>query len=409
MLHNEGGLMTQQLRSDQALAAQLEAELTGNILPVWMQYAPDRDRGGFYGALTNDWQIQDDVPRGSILCARILWTFAAAYRRFGTPVYRDMADHAYAALTGPLWDDQHGGVYWSVDRDGAPVMDRKHHYAQAFAIYGLSEYHRATGHAESLSRAQALFDLLETHAFDPVHGGYIEGSRRDWGPLEDMRLSDREINCRKSMNTLLHMLEAYTNLLRVWDDDRLRRQHRALIEVFYTKVFDPAAGHLRLFFDDDWRSLQVADSYGHDIEASWLLWEAAELHDDTDLHAQIKRVAVQLAGAVYADGRDTDGSIFYEGGPDGITEDDKSWWVPAEGMVGFTNAYQLSGDDRFMAAARACWDYIQAKHIDRANGGWFKVLDRAGNLLSPYKVDPWACPYHHGRACLEMMDRLGTE
>lgn len=398
--------MASQALTNQQFAAQLEAELTGNILPVWMQYAPDRERGGFYGALTNDWQVRDDMPRGSILCARILWTFSAAYRTFGTPAYREMADHAYAALTGPLWDDEYGGVYWSVDRDGVPVLDRKHHYAQAFAIYGLSEYHRATGHAESLSRAQALFDLLETHAFDPVHGGYIEGSRRDWGALDDMRLSDKEINCRKSMNTLLHILEAYTNLLRVWEDDRLRRQHRALLDAFYAHVYDSQTGHLCLFFDDDWRSLQVADSYGHDIEASWLMWEAAELHADPDLHARIKAAAVLIAEAVVEEGRDTDGSIFYEGGPDGITEDLKSWWVPAEGMVGFTNAYQLSGDAQYAAAAQSCWDYIQTKHVDHERGGWFKVLDRAGQLVSPFKVDAWSCPYHHGRACMELMARL---
>ncbi len=401
--------MTAHELTGREFASRLEAELTGNILPVWMRYAPDRANGGFHGALTNDWQVRDDVPRSAILCARILWTFAAAYRRCGAPAYREMADWAYTALTGPFWDEEFSGVYWSVDRHGAPALDRKHHYAQAFAIYGLSEYHRATGHADSLARAQALFDLLEAHAFDPAHGGYIEGSRRDWGALEDMRLSDREINCRKSMNTLLHILEAYTNLLRAWEDARLREQHRALVEVFYRHVYDPAAGHLRMFFDDDWRSLKAADSYGHDIEASWLLWEAAELHADPDLHARIQAATVQIAEAVYRDGRDSDGSLFYEGGPQGITEDEKSWWVAAEAMVGFTNAWQLSGRAHFAAAARASWEYIEGHHVDRVHGGWFKVLDRAGRVISPYKIDPWACPYHHSRACLELLARLRPE
>lgn len=387
------------------LAQQCATELRDNILPFWLAHAPDRENGGFYGAVTNDLHIRNEEPRSAILCGRILWTFAAAYRHYGTPAYRDMADWAYAALTGPFWDGAYGGVYWSVDKYGVPVMDRKHHYAQAFAIYGLSEYHRATGHAASLTQAQDLFDLLETHAYDPVHGGYIEGSSRDWGALEDMRLADTELPCRKSMNTMLHILEAYTNLLRVWEDDRLRTAHRQLLEVFHHHVYNPTTGHLQLFFDDDWRSLALADSYGHDIEASWLMWEAAELHPDPALHATIQKAAVDMAAAVYREGRDADGSLFYEGTPGNPHDDRKSWWVQAEAMVGFTNAYQLSGDAYFAEAAQQCWDYIQQKLVDRTHGGWFKVLDRTGNMLDDIKIDFWACPYHHSRACLEMIAR----
>lgn len=401
--------MTKQRDLKQELGRQLEVELTGNILPVWMKYLPDRARGGFYGAMTNSWQIRDDVPRSAILCARILWTFSAAFRRFAMPSYREIADWAYAYLIGVFGDDEYGGVYWSVDKDGAPVMAHKHHYAQAFAIYGLSEYYRATRQAESLAVAQELFDLLEAHAFDSTHGGYIEGSRRDWRALDDMRLSEREINCRKSMNTLLHILEAYTNLLRAWQDASLMEQHRGLLQVFAAHVIDPETGHLRLFFDDDWRSLKRADSYGHDIEASWLLWEAAACHDDPALHAQIRELALRLAEAVHREGRDADGSVFYEGNPEGLLDDGKAWWVQAEAMVGFYNAYQLSGRAHFAEAAWDCWDYIQQKVVDRTHGGWYKQLDRAGNPdFEHFKAGPWDCPYHHSRACLEMMTRLGT-
>ncbi len=393
--------------SNQDFARQLEAELTGNILPFWMEYLPDRENGGFHGAVTNDLQIRDDVPRAAIMCARILWTFSAAYRRYGAADYLEMATWAYDDLTGVFWDKVHGGVFWSVDRHGVSVKDHKHHYAQAFALYGISEYYRATRQPESLALAQELFRLLEAHAFDPSHGGYIQSSSREWRAPADMRLDKQEINGRKSTNTLLHILEAYTNLLRIWDHPYLKMQHKSLLAVFWRRVFNPTSGHLKQLFDDEWNSLLEIDSYGHDIEASWLLWEAAELQDDPRLRSQIREISLGLAEAVYRDGQDNDGSIFYEGDAHGIVDDCKSWWTQAEAMVGFYNAFQLSGQAHFAAAAQACWHYIQQKVIDCSHSDWFKQLDRAGNPDSKrFKAGPWDCPYHHSRACLEMIGRL---
>ena len=386
---------------------QLERELTGNILPFWMTHAVDEVNGGFYGAVSNDLQVDNRVPRSAVLCARILWTYSTAFRVFGAEEYLSMARWAYDYLTCVFWDQDRGGVYWQVDHTGRPVSDRKHHYAQAFAIYGLSEYCRATQEPHSLALAQELFHLLETHAFEPVHGGYIEGSSREWGALEDMRLGDDDLNCRKSMNTLLHILEAYTNLLRVWDDARLKAQHKALIETFLRHVIDHQSGHFRLFFDDRWRSLSENVSYGHDIEGSWLLWEAAGLQGDPALLARVRESALTMATAVYREGLDDDGSLFYESGPQGLLNTHKDWWVQAEAVVGFYNAYQLSGQVHFARAAYGCWTYIQTHVVDWQQGGWFKRLHRDGtpDHSSP-KVDPWNCPYHNSRACFEMLARL---
>ena len=386
---------------------QLKKELTENILPFWMTHAVDTVNGGFYGALTNDLEIHNEVPRSAILCARILWTYATAYRKLGEKEYLAMARWAYDYLTRVFLDPEYGGLYWTVDYQGKPVFDRKHHYAQAFAIYGLSEYYRATQEPHSLALAQTLFQLLEKHAFDPVYGGYIEGSSRKWEALTDMRLSDRDLNCRKSMNTLLHILEAYTNLLRVWDDATLKTQHRALIETFQQHVVDPSTSHFKLFFDDQWNSLLENMSYGHDIEGSWLLFEAAEVQGVPALVEQVRETAIQVAAAVYQDGLEQDGSLPYEGGPQGLVDSDKSWWVQAEAMLGFYNAYQLSGQERFAQAATRSWNYIQDKIVDRTHGDWFKRLHRDGTPEnSAYKVGPWECPYHHSRACFEMLDRL---
>ena len=386
---------------------QLEEELTGNILPFWMNHSPDKVNGGFYGALTNDLEIHNEVPRSAILCARILWTYATAYRKLGNREYLDMAGWAYHALRDTFFDAEYGGVYWSVDKQGQPVFDRKHHYAQAFAINGLSEYYRATERPESLALAQSLFQLLEKHAHDPLQGGYIEGSSRQWQALADMRLSDRDLNCRKSMNTMLHVLEAYTNLLRVWQDPTLKAQHRALIEVFLQRIFDPATGHFKLFFDDQWNSLLPNVSYGHDIEGSWLLLEAAEMQADPALVEQVRQTAIQIATAVYQDGLEADGSLPYESGPAGLVDSDRSWWVQAEAMLGFYNAYQISWQRRFDQAAQHSWEYIRENMVDRVHGDWIKKLHQDGTPdESSYKVGPWECLYHHSRACFEMLDRL---
>lgn len=388
------------------LATRLRAELTENILPFWMTHLPDREHGGFHGALSNTLEIDPHAPRAAILCARILWTFSAAYRRLGAPAYLEMATWAYTALTRTFWDADYGGVYWTVDREGAPLISRKHHYAQAFALYGLSEYYRATRLPESKALACRLFELLETHAFDSAHDGYTEGSNRAWGALEDMRLSDRDPNSRKSMNTLLHILEAYTNLLRIWEDDRLRTQHRRLLETFLTRVFDPQTGHLRLFFDDAWHPFTDLISYGHDIEASWLLWEAVQFHTDAALRRQIRALTLTLADRTYHEGRDADGSLFYEGRAGRVTDDSKAWWPQAEALVGFTNAYQLTGESRFAAAVAEVWRFIETTLVDRVHGDWFKQTDRAGTPdATRMKASIWDCPYHHSRACFEIIER----
>jgi cellobiose epimerase len=396
-----------QTLSKPGLRQQVERELTGNILPFWMTHVVDEVNGGFYGAVTNDLQIHNDVPRSAILCARILWTFATAFRTLGKEEYLAMAQRAYDYLTNVFWDEVYGGVYWHVDFKGRPVLDRKHHYAQAFAIYGLAEYYRATREPKSLTLAQTLFDLLEEHAYDETHGGYIEGSSREWGTLTNMSLSPRDINCRKSMNTMLHILEAYTNLLRVWEDAHLKTQHKALLEAFQQHIVNRQTGHFKLFFDDQWHSLSEHVSFGHDIEGSWLLWEAAQAQDEPTLSAQVRETAVNMADAVHRDGLDDDGSLFYEAGPQGLVDANKEWWPQAEAIVGFYNAYQLSGRAYFAQAAHRCWTYIQAKMVDRTHGGWFKKLHQDGTPdVSSYKVDPWKCPYHHSRACFEMLGRL---
>jgi cellobiose epimerase len=385
----------------------IERELTGNILPFWLNHTVDRENGGFYGALTNDLKVCNEVERSAVLCARILWTFSAASRRYPRPEYLAMARHAYDYLLGAFQDSQHGGFYWSVDKTGQTVNDRKQTYAQAFAIYGLSEYHAATGDPESLEIAKKTFHLLEGHASDPQYGGYIEACSRDWGRMDEMRLSTREPNCPKSMNTLLHVMEAYTRLYRLWPDPALRQSLRSLLQVIDRHVIDHERGAFHLFFERDWQVVSDEISYGHDIEGSWLLLEAAEAVGDEPLRTHLSMAAVKIAHTVYREGRDSDGAILYTADPSGLTDSDKHWWPQAEALVGFFNAYKLSGDMRFLSAVRQLWQVIQEKFVDRQHGEWYKILSRDGEPRPGYvKTGPWECPYHHARACLELLKRL---
>jgi cellobiose epimerase len=400
-------------QSPTAWARRIEAELRGNILPFWMAHAVDRENGGFYGALSNDLHIDNDVERTAVVCARILWTYAAAYRRYGDDAYRQMARHAYDYLTGPFWDGQYGGIYWSIDRTGTPLLDRKHVFAQAFAIYGLSEYHRATHEAAALQQAQELFRLVEAHSYDAANGGNIECLSRAWGTLADMRLSAIDVNSPKSMNTLLHLMEGYTNFLRVGEDAALHAKLRGLVEVFFNHVIDPDTHHFRLFFDDrwQWRHLSEAVSYGHDIEGSWLLVEACEVLGDVELQTRARAEAVLMAGRVLAEALQPDGSILYEShtaAEHSLRAGQKHWWAHAEAVVGFYNAYQISGEARFAEGAARCWEYIESRFVDRVHGDWFKLLDKNGVPVAEHvKAGPWECPYHHSRMCLEMLGRLG--
>jgi mannobiose 2-epimerase len=389
-----------------------ERELKENILPFWIQYARDDDHGGIYGLVSNDCQVLKDAPKASVICSRVLWTYSTAYLVFKIDRYLDMAHHAYRFLLDKFWDKEFGGIYWLLDYRGVPISDRKQIYSQAFAIYALSEYYRASGESHALQVACELFENIEAHSYDPHHQGYLEALARDWRELADMRLSARDLNCAKSMNTHLHVMEAYTNLLRVWDDVGLRSKQEKLVRVTLNHIIDPVTSHFKLFFDSDWRSLSKLVSFGHDIEGSWLLVEAAQGLGVKPLIQLCQQVGLRMAAAVHEEGLDKAGGLFYESEGGRIVDSDKHWWVHAEAVVGFYNAYQMSGEERFLASSLRIWDFIETKFIDRKYGEWFGRLNRDG---VPYtdgyekeqcKVGPWKCPYHNARTCFEMLERL---
>ncbi|MFT3782525.1 MAG: AGE family epimerase/isomerase [Nibricoccus sp.] len=388
-------------------ADRIESELLGNILPFWIKQVVDKPNGTFHGALTNDLVVDRAASRGALLSSRILWTYSAAYRTYRDPQHLEMANFAYRDLLDHFWDGEHGGFFWSIDAAGKPLNPRKQVYGQAFAIYALSEYYRASGLRESLDRAVEIFGLLERFARDRELGGYFEAFSREWGGIADMRLSEEDMNAPKSQNTHLHVMEAYTNLLRVWPDVALKSAQTELLDVMLNRILDEKTGHLRLFFSQDWQSQSDGLSYGHDIEAAWLLMEAAEVLGHSQLVKRLGPIVVKIADVTLVKGVDADGGVFNSGNPSGVTDYEKEWWPQAEAVVGFLCAYRISGDMRHLEAALRCWDFIEARLIDRKNGEWFRGVSREGAVLGRHqKVSFWKCPYHNGRACMEASLRL---
>lgn len=381
-----------------------------NILDWWMAHTPDHEHGGFIGRMDGRGQIDAQAEKGVILNTRILWTFSAAARMTPHPEYRRMADRAYEYLLRYFWDREEGGFFWTLDHKGLPQQSKKQVYAQAFAIYALSEYYLLTAKKEALDKANETFALLERFSRDREKGGYLEAYSREWVLLADLRLSDKDANEAKTMNTHLHVLEAYTNLLRAnAADKQVGQALSGLIELFLKKFIDPETARMHLFFDADWQLKSHEISFGHDIECSWLLVEAAEVLGDAALLAQSRAMAVRMADSVLRNGMDADGGILNEANPDGLTDTDKHWWPQAEAVVGFLNAAHLTGEVQFQEAAAAVWQFIQQHLKDTTLGEWYWRVNRAGTpITTEDKVSQWKCPYHNGRACMEAIRRLSV-
>ena len=387
-----------------------------NILPFWMNRMPDiRDDAanfGFKGRIAGDGIEDLSAPKGAILNARILWTFSAAYRVLLKPEYLHWARYSYDYFVSHFIDREFGGVFWSLDCDGNPLDTKKQFYAIGFAIYGLSEYVRALqvaglAYEEPLSEARALYECIETHSRDHEFGGYLEATLRDWSPIPDMRLSDKDMNAAKTMNTHLHILEPYTNLYRVWPDSRLAGSIRHLIEVFTDKIIT-ADGRMGLFYTTDWQRVDHQVSYGHEIEAYWLLNEAAQVVGMEHFHESPAMKALEKnCLSFYSAPNSASKGLPYEIREDGTLDTDRHWWVQAEAVVGFLWIYRLTGNRQALEFSENQLDFI-CRHLLREDGEWYWSVkpSSSGDYVPDTEDDLagfWKCPYHNSRMCLEIL------
>jgi mannobiose 2-epimerase len=387
--------------------ARVVDELNTNILPFWMKHTKDHEKGGFFGRIINDMVVQNNAVKGLILNSRILWTFSAAYRFDQNPECLKGAERAYQYLIDYFWDTDYGGMYWLLDANGKPVDVRKKIYGQAFAIFGLTEYYAASGNHNALNLAIQLYHLIEHYNYDSTYKGYYEASNRDWSLADDLRLSEVDMNEIKSMNTHLHMLEAYTNLCLVCKDKEPKEKLLELINDFLEFIIDTETHHFHLFFNEKWEPKSKNYSFGHDIEGSWLLCKAIEVLEDDTLASRVHDAAHQAVQATLNEGVDEEGGVYYERRDDGSLDTDVHWWVQAEAVVGLINGYQYTGRDELMQAAWRGWEFIEKYLIDKENGEWFyKVNQERQSDPSMYKVSEWKGPYHNGRACMEIIRRL---
>lgn len=377
------------------------------ILNYWIENTIDEQQGGFYGRLDNDNTHYTDAPKGCVLNARILWTFSAAASLTNDWRYAKMANRAFAYIHDHFVDKEYGGVYWSVTSSGEMLDPKKQIYALAFVVYACSEYYMAMHSEPAKQLAIDLYHLIQEKSFDAVHGGYFEAYARNWQPINDLRLSDKDANEKKTMNTHLHVLEAYTCLYRIWPNEQLKQHIKWLLANFAGHIVDAHTGHLHLFFDEQWQVKSNTISYGHDIEASWLLLKAAEVIGDEELIEEMKVLAVKIADAVII-GIDTDGGLWYEyDAAHNKLIKEKHWWPQAEALVGFYNAWQVSGRHEFLQLVTNNWAFIKQYIRDNKNGEWFwGVLEDHTVMPGQDKVGLWKCPYHNGRACMELIKRV---
>lgn len=383
----------EQLKS--GLSIELES-----ILGYWTSKTPDFKNGGFFGRINNEDIIHKTAERGLVLNARILWTFSAAYQFQPSIEYKEMAFRAYDYLNKHFLDLKNGGAYWLVNYLGIPLQSHKQIYGQGFLLYGFSEFYKAFGREEALQKAKELFFTIEKYAYDEINGGYFEAFSKEWKPIVDKLISSAKA---KSMNTHLHIIEPYTNLYNIWKDEKLKSRIVELLEVFFDKIIDKQTATQHLFFDADWKIQSNEISFGHDIEASWLLCEAAEIIEDELWINKTKKLASHIASNTLKY-LDTDGGLFYEL-KNGQVVKEKHWWVQAEALVGFYFAWQASGNGDFLDAVFRLWNFIKHK-LKTPTGEWFWGLNSKGEVLQTEdKVGMWKCPYHNSRAFLEILSK----
>lgn len=377
------------------------------VLNYWLTHTIDVKHGGFYGRIDEHGTVDELAPKGSVLNSRILWAFSAGYLMTNNDEYLKTASRAFKYISDHFHDKEYGGIYWSLTAEGKPLQTRKQMYALAFCIYGMSEYYKATQDERALNFCKELFQLLEIHSFDKKNLGYLEATTREWKRLEDMRLSAKDNNEKKTMNTHLHIIEAYTNFYRIYPEVFLKLQIENLLSVFDQYIINHQHHHLNLFMDENWEVKSDLISYGHDIEAAWLLCEAASIIQKEEWKSKMNEWALKITQASM-EGLDKDGGLWYEyESANNHLIKEKHSWPQAEAMVGFMNAYELTSDQKYLELSYQSWKFVKQYIKDQQGGEWYWGVEADGSPMKGQdKTGFWKCPYHNSRACIEIVNRI---
>lgn len=390
------------IKEYKTLQKELHEELI-NILSYWKKFALDKEQGGFVGRILNDNTVIPEASKGIILNTRILWSFSSASNYLQSKAYIDICDRAYLYLKNQFKDNKNNGVFWELDFKGNPINKRKQVYAQAFCIYALSEYYLLTNFSEAKEWAIEIFDLLENFAHDKNKKGYVEAFDENWNSIEDMRLSNKDMNAAKTMNTHLHVLEAYTALYKIYPNKKLKEALAELAELFCT-TFLHKNNHFNLFYDKAWKLLSNFVSYGHDIETVWLVTEAAKVINNNKILKKINKITIKVADTFLEEAIDIDGAVLYEKNlTTNKIDRDKHWWPQVEAIIGLKYAHNLTKDQKYLNASYKIWEFTKLNLLDTINGEWFFRVDKNGKVYTEEdKVSMWKAPYHTSRACIEI-------
>lgn len=384
----------------------IEENLTTNLLPYWVTKMVDTINGGFYGRVDASEQVYPNAEKGGILNARLLWTFSSAYRVLGDTLYLNLANRAKDYILRYFIDREYGGGYRTVKANGEPGDTRKHTLTESYFIYAFAEYFRITGDKAVLDEAIRIFGLLEKYALDKEHNGYFEVYTREWQRSRERLLNEKSDNDEKTMISHLHILEAYACLFRVWPDKRMEERLGNILKVFNEKVVDQKTFHTIYFLDRQWNPTSEIDSYGHDIEGAWLMVEAAKLLNDPVLLDEIEKLSLKVADAA-TEGLQPDGSLLTEKNrATGHFVTIRSWWEQAETIVGYLNAFEITHDQKYLDKAVNAWNYTKKYFVDYKNGGWYSLVKESGEPAGKDKANYWTCPYHNGRMCMEVIERI---
>ena len=385
------------------MISEVKKHLTDDIIPFWKNLRDD-EFGGYYGYMGYDLVLDKKAVKGCILNSRILWFFSNAYTLLKDETLLDEARHAYEFMTKYCVDKVNGGIFWSMKYDGQVEEDIKHTYNQAFAIYALSSYYEASGDKEALELAKKLYEIIETKCTDD--GGYLEALSAEFVLIDNDKLSENGVMADRTMNTLLHVLEAYTELYRVSKDEKVKAKLCEIMDTFESKVYNPVLHRQEVFFDNEYNSILDLHSYGHDIETAWLMDRTVEIVGEKEYEDRITPITKDLTAQIYKVA--FDGHSLANECEKGVVNDHRVWWVQAETLLGFLNGYQKDNSKtEYLEAAKSVWEFIKDKVIDKRPGSeWLSEITPDGE---PYKekpiLEPWKCPYHNGRMCFEVIKR----